>query len=315
MNVKRSKLMIHKLKYISLSFILLLMVGCIQVDQEIDNVNYETRMFDTVIGEVEIPVSPQRIVTDYYLGEFLILDIKPIIASDYALENPFLEGMVDGIIPLGVTNATNSLEQIINADPDLIVTLNADDVHTYSLIAPTVLIPFDEYNEEELFLYIADMLGKTEEATKIIEEFMEEALSYKDEINNIVGDSTISILELWPSELWVFGNKFARGGSILYDIWGLQAPQIIEETLIDNETTYKAVSLELIPQYTGDYVIVGVSSDADGELLKGTELWQGLSAVSESRVMDFDTMGFMHSDPISLQRQLEIYVDFFTNLE
>ena len=49
----------------------------------------ETKVVQTDKGEVEIPAHPQRIVSDYYLGEFLAVDTKPVIASPYALDNPY----------------------------------------------------------------------------------------------------------------------------------------------------------------------------------------------------------------------------------
>ena len=39
------------------------------------------RTVDTDKGPVEIPANPQTIVTDYYLGEFLAVDAKPVIGG------------------------------------------------------------------------------------------------------------------------------------------------------------------------------------------------------------------------------------------
>ena len=62
-----------------------------------------TRTVDTDKGPVEIPTNLQTIVSDYYLGEFLAVDMKPVIASPYALNNPFLAGLCDGIEALNTT--------------------------------------------------------------------------------------------------------------------------------------------------------------------------------------------------------------------
>lgn len=43
-----------------------------------------TRTVDTDKGPVEIPVNPQVIFSDYYLGEFLAVGVKPVIASPYS---------------------------------------------------------------------------------------------------------------------------------------------------------------------------------------------------------------------------------------
>ncbi len=60
-------------------------------------------------GPVEIPTNPRTIVSDYYLGEFLAVDVKPVIASPYALNNPFLAGLCDDIEALNTTSAETSL--------------------------------------------------------------------------------------------------------------------------------------------------------------------------------------------------------------
>ena len=85
------------------------------------------RTVDTDKGPVEIPANPQTIVTDYYLGEFLAVDAKPVIASPYALNNPFLAGLCDGIEALNTTSAETSLEMIAEKQPDLIVTITEAD--------------------------------------------------------------------------------------------------------------------------------------------------------------------------------------------
>ena len=56
-------------------------------------------------GEVEIPEHPTRIISDYYLGEFLAVDVKPVIASPYALNNPYLKDYVEGIEPMNITSS------------------------------------------------------------------------------------------------------------------------------------------------------------------------------------------------------------------
>ena len=183
-----------------------------------------TRTVDTDKGPVEIPANPQTIVSDYYLGEFLAVDVKPVIASPYALNNPFLAGLCDGIEALNTTSAETSLEMIAEKQPDLIVTITEADYDKYAKIAPTVYIADGTRTDEDLFRYIADLVGKKDAAEAYIAEFNDKVATVKDEIVGIVGDRTVSILEVWPQEIYAMGSHFARGGSILYDMWGLKAP-------------------------------------------------------------------------------------------
>ena len=97
--------------------------------------------------------------------------MKPTIASPYALSNPFLADYVDGIQEMNTTSSETSLEMIAEAQPDLIVTITEADYEKYSEIAPTVYIEDGKRTDEELFRYIADLVGKSEEAEAYIADF------------------------------------------------------------------------------------------------------------------------------------------------
>ena len=195
----------------------------------------ETRVVSTDKGDVTIPAHPKRIVSDYYLGEFLAVDVKPVIASPYALNNPYLADYIGGIEPMNITSAETSLEMISEAEPDLIVTITEADYEKYSKIAPTVYIQDGKRSEDETFLYIADLVGKKEDAQIYLDRFHADAESYKAEMQEIVGDRTVSIVEIWPNQIYSMGSHFARGGSILYDLWGLKAPEAVQKDMVDGD--------------------------------------------------------------------------------
>ena len=257
------------------------------------------RMAETDKGPVEIPVNPRVIVSDYYLGEFLAVDVKPVIASPYSLSNPFLEGKTDGIQELNTVSAETSLEMIVAQEPDLIVTITEADYEKYAEIAPTVYIQDGKRSDEKLFRYIADLVGKSDEA----------------EIQGIVGERTVSIVEVWPQQIYTMGSHFARGGSILYDMWELKAPEKVQTEMVDADTSYEVVSLEALPEYTGDFILYGVLADTDSAFVEGSRLWNSLDAVKEGRVLPYEQVAFMHRDPITLNAQLDIFVEFFRGFE
>lgn len=269
------------------------------------------RTVDTDKGPVEIPENPQTIFSDYYLGEFLAVGVKPVIASPYSLNNPFLADYVDGIEPMNVTSAETSLEMIAEAQPDLIVTITEADYEKYSEIAPTVYIEDGKRSDEELFRYIADLVGKSDEAEAYIADFNQRVMDTKDEIQGIVGDRTVSIVEVWPQQIYTMGSHFARGGSILYDMWGLKAPEKVQEEMVDGDTAYETISVEALPEYTGDFILYGVLADTDSSFVEDSQLWNSLDAVKEGRVLPYEQVAFMHRDPITLNAQLDIFLDFF----
>ncbi|MFR5091854.1 MAG: ABC transporter substrate-binding protein [Adlercreutzia equolifaciens] len=165
-------------------------------------------------GPVEIPTNPPDHRQRLHLGEFLAVDVKPVIASPYALNNPFLAGLCDGIEALNTTSAETSLEMIAEKQPDLIVTITEADYDKYAKIAPMVYIADGTRTDDNLFRYIADLVGKKDAAEAYIAELNDKVATVKDEITGIVGDRTVSIWRCGPRRSTPWAATSARGGSI-----------------------------------------------------------------------------------------------------
>lgn len=280
-----------------------------------EQVTEEMRTVETDKGKVEIPENPEVIFTDYYLGEFLAVGVKPAVASPYSLSNPFLQDYVDGIEEMNVNSAESSLEMIAEQQPDLIVTITEADYEKYSEIAPTVYIQDGKRTDEELFRYIADLVGKGQEAEEYITDFNQRVEETKEEIQGIVGDRTVSVVEVWPQQIYTMGSHFARGGSILYDMWELKAPEKVQTEMVDGDTAYEVVSLEALPEYAGDFILYGILADTDSAFVEDSQIWNNLEAVKEGRVLPYEQVAFMHRDPITLNAQLDIFLEFFRGFE
>ncbi|WP_276932449.1 ABC transporter substrate-binding protein [Dubosiella newyorkensis] len=301
------------LKKVGVLFTLLIttlaMVGCASTTTEEKSTAMKTVQTDK--GEVEIPENPKRIISDYYLGEFLAVGVKPIIASPYALNNPYLKDDIEGIEPMNITSSETTLEQFSAAKPDLIVTITEADYEKYSKIAPTVYIQDGQRSDDETFEYIASLVGKEKEAKDYIEQFLQKAEEHKQEIQDIVKDQTVSIVEVWPQQIYTMGSHFARGGRILYDLWDLKAPEKVQKEMVDGDKQYEVVSLEALPEYAGDFVLYGVLDGTDPAFVTSSNLWNSLPAVKNGKTLPYEQVSFMHRDPITQSKQLEIFIDFF----
>jgi len=103
----------------------------------------KTRIISTVMGEVEVPNHPERVVVDWYLGQVLALDLVPVGApstlTDYG---KFLEPLVsDEMADIG-TEGSVSMEKVLGLEPDLITTWDSDAYENYAKIAPTIVFSF-----------------------------------------------------------------------------------------------------------------------------------------------------------------------------
>ncbi|BBI35590.1 ABC transporter substrate-binding protein [Cohnella abietis] len=93
----------------------------------------------------------------------------------------------------------------------------------------------------------------------------------------------------------------------------MKAPPIIQKEAIDSGTGWAKLSLELLPEYAGDYIFIsGWTGDAKPEVVFDGPIWDNLPAVKNNHVFRNDGRGFVYSDPISLEAQFKFVVDSLT---
>ena len=49
--------------------------------------------------------------------------------------------------------------------------------------------------------------------------------------------------------------------------------------MVDGDTAYEVVSVEALPEYTGDFILYGVLDGTDPSFVENSDLWQSLDAV------------------------------------
>jgi iron complex transport system substrate-binding protein len=76
-----------------------------------------------------------------------------------------------------------------------------------------------------------------------------------------------------------------------------------EETL---KQGYNTLSLEVLPQYVGDFVVVSRDVATDNEIMKST-IWSKIPAVQNKHVIEIDTKASSYSDPTTLEHLLNIF--------
>lgn len=154
-------------------------------------------------------------------------------------------------------------------------------------------------------------MGKKAKLKNYISEFNQKVEESKGKVHDIVGDQTVSIVEVWPQQIYSMGSHFARGGHILYDLWGLKAPEAVQKSMVDGDTPYEVISLEALPEYTGDFILYGILSDTDASFVEDSQIWNNLPAVKEGKTMPYEQVAWMHRDPITQSKQLEELTAYF----
>ncbi|OXS52414.1 hypothetical protein B1A99_34205 [Cohnella sp. CIP 111063] len=270
-----------------------------------DNSSGETtRTFNTVMGDVEIPAHPQRIIAQGLLPYFLMFDVKPIGSTNWEIQYPHLAGLTDGIEDTGFIDGA-SVEKILSLQPDLIVTVEPTLYEPFSKIAPTVVIPYDKigdvHADTRLF---GELLGEKDKAEQILAEFDRKTAETRDKLRPVLDSGeTFSLIGAFDKTHYIYGRGIYRGGLTMYKYIGLQAPPLIQEQVIDKNKDLLEISLEKIPEYAGDHIFLDVSNGAEFDESSG--LWQSIDAVKNGNVHKLDTDIFWPYDPLAISQQMD----------
>jgi iron complex transport system substrate-binding protein len=267
----------------------------------------ETITYQSENGPIEVPADPQRVILlSGFTGNVIDLGVNVVGVDVWSKNNPTFEKEMKDVEEV----SDEDLEKIIELEPDLIIGLsNIKNLDKLSEIAPTVTYTWGKVDYLTQHIEIGKLLNKEKEAQAWVDNFKKEAEAAGEEIRAKIGeDATVSVMESYGKDLYVFGSNWARGTEILYQAMNLKMPEKVKE--VAEEAGYFTLSAEVIPEYAGDYVILSKYSDADTSFQE-TETYKNIPAVKNNRVFEMNGQGASFSDPVTLEKQLEFFKKSF----
>ena len=267
----------------------------------------DTITYESESGPVEVPADPQRVlVLSTYVGNVMALDVPLVGVDAWSKANPRFEEQLQGVEEVTEDN----LEKIIELEPDLIIGLSTiKNIDKLKEIAPTVTYTYGQVDYLTQHLEIGKLLNKEQEAQTWIDDFKTRAQTAGDDIRAEIGENaTVSVIENFDKQLYVFGDNWGRGTEILYQEMKLKMPAKVEEMALKDG--FYALSQEVLPEYMGDYVIFSKDSEQDNSFQE-TDVYKNTPAVKNGQVFEANAKEFYFNDPISLDYQLEFFKEHF----
>ncbi|WP_248928485.1 iron-hydroxamate ABC transporter substrate-binding protein [Paenibacillus hamazuiensis] len=260
-------------------------------------------------GPIEVPADPKRVVllSSNFAGNLLALNIPLVGIDKWAMDNPRFQDKLKGIQVV----SDESIEKIIELNPDLIIALSTiKNVDKLGKIAPTVTFTYGKLDYMSLHLEIGKLVNKEKETQAWIDDFKKRAQAAGDEIRAKIGaNSTVTIMENFDKQLYVFGSNWGRGGEILYQEMKLGMPDKIKETAL--KPGFFALSAEALPEFVGDYLVFSKYADDPGLSFIQTDTYKNIPAVKNNRVFEVNAKEFYFNDPLTLENQLEFFKKSF----
>jgi iron complex transport system substrate-binding protein len=268
------------------------------------NSGSKTITYQSEDGPVKVPANPKRVVVlGSYAGNVMSLGVNIVGVDSWSKMNPRFEKKLKGVEEVSDEN----LEKIIKLKPDLIIGLSTTkNVDKLKKIAPTVTYTYDKVDYLTQHVEIGKLLNKEKEAQSWVNDFKKRAAKAGSDIKAKMGeDTTVSVIENFDKQLYVFGDNWGRGTEILYQEMKLKMPEKVKDMALKDG--YYAISPEVLPEYAGDYLIFSKNQDGDTSFEK-TDTYKNIPAVKNNHVFEANAKEFYFNDPITLDYQL----DFFT---
>lgn len=267
----------------------------------------ETITYESEDGPVEVPANPQRVVVlSSFVGNVMKLGITPVGVDTWSMKNPRWKGKLKETSEVSEEN----LEKIIELNPDLIIGLSTTkNVDKLKKIAPTVTFTYGKIDYLQQHIEIGKLLNKEKEATAWVKEFKEQAGKVGQKIQAKIGkDATVTVVENFNKQLYVFGTNFGRGTEILYQGMGLNMPKKVEESA--TKSGYYAISPEVLPEFAGDYLIISKYDDTVNAYMESNS-YKNIPAVKNGRAFVVNAREFYFNDPLTLDYQLRVFQEKF----
>ena len=253
-------------------------------------------------GETCVPLQPERVVVLGVptMANAIALGIKPIGTILYFDETPtYLKGKHTGIATVGTDEQPN-LEKILSLQPDLIIAMNQAGLpyQQVSQIAPTVVDDWQGFPSwKDHFNFVAEVLGKTDEAEKIWTDYQNRILSLKAALGNRYQDLEVSFVHICCGTVDIdLKNSF--NGMILEDA-GLSRPPAQD---INTEDGLILLSEERLMDIDGDIIFIAATTGESEELLEQTKqkpLWRNLRAVQQNRIYPVNYTTWRGGNPLA----------------
>ncbi|MFW6298682.1 MAG: ABC transporter substrate-binding protein [Bacillota bacterium] len=295
-------------KIMVLSFSIMLTLTLMACSSEEEEESRETFTYESEEGDVEVYESPERVVvlSAYLTGHVLAADGNVVGAPDWDFMNETYEPYLEDTEEI----SEDDVEGIMALEPDLILAqpdvANLDQIKD---IAPTVVFTYGNLSYLEQYEEIATLLGERDEAEAWVEDFQARAQEMGETIKDKHGeDATVSVVESYGKDLYVYGDNWGRGTEILYQEMDLKMPEPVREDAL--EPGYYAISSEVIADYMGDFVVLSKHQDADTSF-EETSTYQSTDAYQNDRILEVDGTAFAYNDPLTLEWQLETFEEFF----
>lgn len=247
---------------------------------------------DAAGHEVTVPANPQRIIASYLEDHLVALGIKPVAQWSAKGGKSVQNYLQDTLKDIPTIPSELPYEAVMSFQPDLIILDSAelasgDKYAQYAKIAPTYVVGTEQNNDwREELLVVGDVLNKSEEARKVLDEYEAKANEAKTKIQQDIGEASAAVLWITAKNTYAVHEKLSSGDVLYHDL-GLKVPEQVKEISDTATANWNPISKEKLAELNADYLFIVKSTAITMEELQADPIWSGIPAVKAGRVYEF----------------------------
>lgn len=264
----------------------------------------ERTLTDAVGNEVKVPAEPKSIIGSYLEDDLVALGVTPVAQWSVQEGKGVQEYLQEYLKDVPTIDSTLPYEAVSSFAPDLVLMSSASAVEgakydQYAKIAPTYVVAKENNNDWRTRLQtIGEVVGKKEEAEKVLADYNEKAEEAKGKIQESIKDESAAAIWLVSNQLFIVGENVSSG-AVLYGDLGLKVPEVVKEISATATGNWSAISLEKLAQLDADHLFL-INSDGEGAEVLKDSLWSNIPAVKSGNIYEYgpDT-SWLYAGPIA----------------
>ncbi|WP_019418975.1 ABC transporter substrate-binding protein [Paenibacillus sp. OSY-SE] len=252
------------------------------------------RTFKDALGkEIVIEKKPEKMASLWYFyPEILVALSEPPAAStekEYLSSLSYLEGKMDSAEELG-NKVSPNIEKILSIKPDYILATEHHEALYDSLekVAPVITLKSKDIYENWQYglRTVAEIIGKEDEAEKVIDKMMKEITTGREALKSIQGESVALILS-WDGKTF---NVLGEGNPVYTLAFDKEKGLgLTPDTFVGTNNEF--TTFEGIATVQADHIFLIGDITKEEQLMNGlkqSNVWNAMNAVKKGNVYLMD---------------------------
>lgn len=275
-----------------------------------DTTDWPRTIKDALGKEIVIEKKPEKIASLWYFyPEILVALGEPPTAStdkEYLSSLAYLNGKLDSTEELG-DKLSPSIEKTLSTEPDFILATEHHEKLYESLekIAPVITLQYQDIYEDWQYglRTVAEIIGKEDEAEKVIEKMMQAITTGREDLKSIEGES-VALIVSWDGKTF---NVLGEDNPVYTLAFDKEKGLGLTPDITFNGKSNQFSAFEGISTIQADHIfLIGDITKKETLLseLNENNVWNNMNAVKKGNIHLMDTSAIT-GGPLAMEYALQ----------